>query len=80
MFPFNFEDIDPDLNYFEDENNINCRYFSIKNYADLQKEYTSFIQIFHHNIRSFEANSDLTLGIFECSKNPETLVFFRNLI
>ena len=70
-------DIDPDANYFNSNyGNDNSKYFSIDDFNEFLKENSSKISFFHHNIRSFHANSDLTLSIFSSAQYyPDVLVF-----
>ena len=74
--PISLADLDPDPNYFEDnENHNNSQFYTIRGFNDLFKSDNSFIKILHHNIRSFSANSDSLLSIFDSSTVfPEILV------
>ena len=68
----NFNDIDPDYNFFHASQQSN--YFSIPNYIQQCSENPSFLNIMTYNVRSFHANSDYFLSIFDEVSLPDVLV------
>ena len=75
MHGSNLLEIDPDLNYFQNSNlENNSTYNTIQSFNDLCRD-KSFSTIFHQNIRSFSANSDLMFSLFDSILNfPEIFV------
>ena len=73
---FDFER-DPDFNYFESGNiQESSLYFTPKEFSSHIRNKLDKITFFHHNIRSFNANSDFVLSIFDSPDiYPEVLVF-----
>ena len=77
MVEFLNDDRDPYNNYFEIVNNHeNPRYITTEDFNSHLCSLPQKITFFHHNIRSFNANSDFILSTFRSPDYyPEVLVF-----
>ena len=78
MFSELSEDVDPDLNFFDqnfDDVLQSSKYYSINEFKQLNDSKKSEILIFSFNLRSFSCNFDKLLAVFEGKVQPNILVF-----
>ena len=72
-------DLDPDLNFFDqvlDYSSSNpCNYFSIEKFNDSLKAHKNNLKIVCFNVRSFNANIDQFLAIFENENYADIFIF-----
>ena len=79
-------DYDPDTNYFDSyisENHVFSSYDSINDFISGNQALcngSNFISIFNQNIRSFNANLDDFLLLFDENSFPDCFIFFRKLV
>ena len=69
-----FDNVDPDLNCnsnLTNENYTNSSYYSINEFRDMLKSEEGGLKILNYNIRSFNANFDSFISIFEKDNLPE---------
>ena len=69
-------DLDPDLNFFDqiDSSSNPCNYFSIDQFNSSVKSHEKYLKIVCFNVRSFNANFDQFLAIFEDDNYPDVLI------
>ena len=74
-------DIDPDINYFEShifQNQVFCSYNSIDelklNNPSILND-SNFFSVFNQNIRSFNANLDNFMLLFDENSMPDCIIF-----
>ena len=74
-------DMDPDLNYFDEILSENCQCFRFNNVDEYLHSYSTllsdnrFMTIFSQNIRSFNANLDSFLTLFPENSMPDVFIF-----
>ena len=69
-------DLDPDLNFFDqiDSSSNPCNYFSIDQFNSSMKSHEKYLKIVCFNVRSFNANFDQFLEIFEDDSYPDVSI------
>ena len=81
LFDTFLNDIDPDMNYFEShisQNQVFCSYNSIDelklNNPSILND-SNFFSVFNQNIRSFNANLDNFMFLFDENSMPDCIIF-----
>ena len=78
MFSELSEDIDPDINFLDQNFNsilVNSKYYSTQDFKVLNESKKSEILIFSSNLRSFSCNFEKLLAVFEGKVQPDILIF-----
>ena len=76
-----FDDFDPDSNYFDDliaDNHVSSSYNSMEDFYNnnpITLQEANYLSIFSQNIRSFNKNLDSFLLLFEEDNMPDAFVF-----
>ena len=69
-------DYDPDLNYynFDGSDDVTSNYYTVDEYNELSVRNASSLQLFNINVRSFQANFDSIVSMFNDDNLPDILL------